>query len=149
MSRADQDKVFREAMGIEGYAYTKGTTSPISAEGIAASACFQILNFENREAGKYDAAFQIGRLVTMLSSLQHLSMVERGKSNRDATRRGGEEASKSKNSLVRRKRIIEAMLAHKEKGHSISRAAELAAQQGFGTSKAANSQLWYRHRSER
>lgn len=45
-------------------------------------------------------------------------------------------------------RTLSEMATFIEKGHSVSRAAELAASRGIGSSKAANRRLWSRHRKK-
>lgn len=68
----------------------------------------------------------------------------RGATTVQAASKGGLERSRGFGD--QRAKVLTAMQRHVEKGHSASRAAELAANEGLGTSASANAKLWTRNR---
>ncbi|WP_135503083.1 hypothetical protein [Roseovarius aestuariivivens] len=123
MSDAEMRLAMKSATVGRGSAYIKQNFKLTDQEAIAADICLRIFGYPRLSAEqKPEAAFHIGRLSQLLSSLGHLKMVERGKSNRESTSRGGKNSEKTdeiKTSL--------AVMSKYRKRHSENRSAQLAA----------------------
>lgn len=131
-----------------GWAYIKKSAEPLSDIAVMAEISMQISVAKNSTTdAQLNAAFCIGRLLHVISSMVHLPMVERGKDNKSATRRGGKETGRARKDSERRARILQRMEELIADGHTVSRAAQIAAREGIGTSKGANKQIWYRHKT--
>lgn len=89
------------------------------------------------------SAFQIGREYEALRKKPFEIHAIRGIKTVKSASAGGETVSRR--NQLHRENVLSAMRTYVEKGFSVSRAADLVARSGLGTSRDANRKLWDRH----
>ncbi|MGM0584943.1 MAG: hypothetical protein ACQEUZ_09870 [Pseudomonadota bacterium] len=105
-----------------------------------------IKSSELREEYDYsiDAAVEIGRSYEALQKKIYEKFAISGLATYRGARTGGEMRRATVGSATQH--VLAEMDRLREKGHTISRAAQLAAEKGIGRNTSANRALWYRHR---
>lgn len=140
ISRCASIKSANVGLGVD---YINRKFERTDPESIAADICLRIFEYKRLNAEKKpEAAFQIGRLTQLLSSLSHLSIVERGKKNKAATVSGGKSTGKK----IRDERKISESIAYMmellKQNLTISDAAEKTAKK-FGIMPSAMRTRYY------
>ena len=127
-----------------GWAFTLGTSAVFSDAWFAAALCRDISFYRNTSAeARPQMAFRIGHLLATWQSRVHFYDVGRGKKTKASAGKGGQTSAAAH--AARRNAILDEMRPLVESGHSVSRAADIVACRGLGTSREANRALWKRH----
>lgn len=130
-----------------GFAHIEEHALPLSDAWFAARLVRLIVGFEHaKPRSQTTIAYDIGHLVATWRSRAVYKYVSAGRRVRKAASESG--TQRSLRFLPERRRILQEMRRLIADGHSVSRAADLAAFRGFGTSEDANRRTWYRYRKE-
>lgn len=129
-----------------GWAFVRRTAKPFEPVWFAAEIAMRLMFLERATAERREELFfEIGVLQSQWSSRRHLPNVRRGKKNKESTRRGGKNAAAKQNFKEQRELVLKTIAYYREKGHSKSHSAELAARDGIGPSMSTNRSTWYRY----
>lgn len=128
-----------------GLAYTLQNAETLSPIWCKATLCKNIrsVRVARDKMERERATLVLGMNISAIRSRGLLPDVSRGKKTKRAASGGGQE--RARRNAQRNQEILAEMVRLKSSGKSVTRAAELAAKKGYGTSKTGNLSIWYRH----